>query len=78
MGAVAGKVFVQGNALERLWQQAGEPCLADLNQQPTQILAVKLEQIEGAEHRGAVVTPGPDQVEHREPAVAADNDLRRN
>jgi hypothetical protein len=31
--------------------------------------------VEGAERRGVVVAKGPDQLEHREPAVVADNGL---
>jgi len=69
---VAGKVFVCGNALKRLRQQAGEPGLAQLDRQPAQAFAVDFEQIEGAEH-GGVVTPGPDYFDYREPAVVAES-----
>jgi hypothetical protein len=59
-GAIADKIFVQGNARERLWQQAGESCLAPLNRQPAEILAVEFEQVKGAEYGGVVVAPGTE------------------
>jgi hypothetical protein len=37
-------------------RQADEPSFAILDRQPAQVLAVKLEQIEGAEYGSAVVT----------------------
>jgi hypothetical protein len=39
-------------------QQLGKPGFAHHDRQPAQILAVKFEQVEGAEHGGVVVTPG--------------------
>jgi hypothetical protein len=67
-GPIAGKVFIQGNALERLWQQAGEPCLAILDRQSALIFAVEFDQIEGAQHGIVVVTPGPEQAKIASPA----------
>jgi hypothetical protein len=46
-----------------------------LDRQLVQILAVEFEQVEGAKHCVGVMTPGPDQLEHREPAVVADDGL---
>ena len=56
-------------------QQHGQPGLAHFNRRPPPILAVELEQVEGAEHGVTVVTKGTDQLEHREPAVVADDRL---
>ena len=49
-GAVASEVLVQGNAVLRASQQPGEPMLAMLDRYPPQILAVDLEQVEGAQN----------------------------
>ena len=55
--------------------RAALPTCAFLNPCATQVLAVQLEHIEGAQ-LGADVMPMPaDQVEHREPLVIGDDRL---
>ena len=44
-------------------KQIGEHGLAALDQLPPEVLAVELDQIEGAEHGGIVVMPMADQIE---------------
>ena len=46
-----------------------------LDRAPAQILTVKLDQVEGAQHGSMVVTPGAEQLEHREAAVVGDDDF---
>jgi hypothetical protein len=55
--------------------QLGRGFLALLDRQPAQIRSVKLEQVECAQHGGVVVTPGTDQLKHRERGLVADDDL---
>jgi hypothetical protein len=71
--AVADVVLVEGDAWRWLAQQLGKPGLAHLDRQPAQVLAVEFEQVEGAEHGREARGPGTDQIEHREPAVVADD-----
>ena len=47
-------------------QQLGKPGLAQFDRQPAQVLAVELEQVEGAEHGGTVVTKGSEQLKKNE------------
>jgi hypothetical protein len=61
----------------RMWpsQELGKPGFAHLDRQPAQVLTVELQQIEGAEHGRERRRPRPGQVEHREPAVVANDGL---
>jgi hypothetical protein len=70
-GAVALIVLVQRDAVMRQPQQPGEPAFADLDRLAADILAVHLEQIEGAKDGTTVAPVTADQVEDRHPAVVA-------
>ena len=75
LGAVAVEVSVEHDAVRWLSQQPGELVLALLNRQPAKVHTVKLQQIEGAQHRLGAMTGAPDQLEHREPIVIGDDGL---
>jgi hypothetical protein len=56
-------------------KQIGEHGLAALDRLPPEVLAVELDQIEGAEHGGIVVMPMADQIEDWEPVLIDDDRL---
>ena len=64
---------IEDNAVGPPAQQFGQSALALLERRPAQVLAVKLDQVERAEHGGAVVLPVADQLEYRQP-VSINND----
>jgi hypothetical protein len=59
----------------RAAQQLSEHGFALLDRQPAQVLAVEFEQVEGAEYGVVVVALRPDQLEHHEPGLAANDGL---
>jgi hypothetical protein len=56
-------------------QQTRQPALSVLDRLAPDVLAVHLEQVERAENRVDIGRVSADEVEHREPAVVADNGL---
>ena len=66
--AVAVEVLVEGDAVIRAAKEIGQRALPVLKPFTAGVLAVKLDQIEGAEHGGVVAKPITESVEDREPA----------
>jgi hypothetical protein len=77
-GALAAEMLVQGNSVGRASQEASEPMLAVLYRRPSQILAVDLEQVEGAQDSAGMVARAPDQLEHGKALVVAGDGLARS
>src|SRR5580700_6401252 len=74
-GAVAVEMLVQDQAVVWASQEASEPMLAVLYRRPSQILAVDLEQVEGAQDSAGMVARAPDQLEHGKALVVAGDGL---
>jgi hypothetical protein len=70
--AIALVMDIEDNAVGLLAQQFSQGALALLERRPAQVLAVKFDQVERAEHGGVVVLPVANQVKDRE-AVLIDN-----
>ena len=71
---VAAVVLVEGNAVDRLVQQLCEGRFSFLYRRPPQVVAVELEQVEGAEDH-VVTPPVSQQIEHCKPVGIADDRL---
>ena len=71
---VAAVMLVEGNAVDRPAQQLCEGRFPLLYRRPPQVVAVELEQVEGAEDH-VVTAPAPQQIEHRKPVGVADDGL---
>ena len=73
--AIALVMDIEDNAVGLLAQQFSQGALALLERRPAQVLAINLNQIEGAEHGGAVMLPVAEQVKYRQPSSIDNNRL---
>jgi hypothetical protein len=55
--------------------ELGQFALAVLDRRAAQILPLKLDQVEGAEHRGPAIPLPPDKLEHGETVIVGDDRL---
>jgi hypothetical protein len=67
-GAVAIEMFVEGNAVIRFAEKVCQRALTIFQPRATEVLTIKLDQIEGAEHGGVIVLTITQSIEDREAA----------
>ena len=67
--AVAGVVLIESDTLVGMAQKLCKAVFPPLNRQGTQVVAIKLDQIEGAEYGSVVMAPVAQEVEDREAAL---------
>jgi hypothetical protein len=67
--AVAGVVLIESDALVGTAQKLCQDVFPPLNRQRTQVVAIKLDQIERAEYGSVVMAPVAQEVEDREAAL---------
>ena len=68
-------VFVEAQPRPRTREQARKCCLTHRERIAPQVVAIKLDQVEGVEEHGRIVLPIPNAVERRDPVIAACNRL---
>ena len=73
--AAALKMLIEHDAGTRAANELRQLALAVLNRSAAQVLALKLNEIEGAEHRGPAVSLSPDKLEHGKTVLVGDDRL---